>query len=157
MTITDDQPPATNADFELQLITPPLQRGIDRSVPRRADYPAHLTIEPMAWTSVDTSGTAKINESAKRSTSHTDDPSKHRTGESARIWFRTSRIFNENGAWYIAPREGINVGPYHQLRRAQLDAERLIQMLKDHADFGRQVQELTIRQFLHRPQYTRKA
>jgi len=157
MKITDNQPTATNASFELQLLTPPLQRGIDRSVPLRADYPAHLTIEPMAWTSEDTSGTAEINEPAKRSTSRTDDPSKHRTGESARIWFRTSRIFNENGAWYIATREGINVGPYDQLQRAQLDAERLIQMLKDHADSGRQAQELTIRQFLHRPQSTRKA
>jgi len=159
MTAIDDQPPAPDSDieFELQLIVPAVQDAVDRRAPPRTGLPSHLAMEPFAATSGDAEGAALMKDADKRSLPRTDDPSRGRAGESSRTWFRTSRIFNENGAWYIATREGINVGPYHDLRRAQIDAGRLISMLEDYAKFGSQAQELTIRQFLDRPSSTRKS
>jgi len=74
-----------------------------------------------------------------------------RDGEAERTWFRTERVFRENGAWFIATREGINVGPYDNPDSARRDARKLIRLLAQKSVYGPQEQALTIRQFMRRP------
>lgn len=74
-----------------------------------------------------------------------------RSGEPERVWFRTERIFFQNGRWYIATREGIDVGPFADARTARREARHLVKMLAEARKHGEQDAGLTIRQFIHRP------
>lgn len=77
--------------------------------------------------------------------------SQSRDGEATRLWFRTDRVFRQNGWWYISTREHINVGPYETAEEARRDVPRLIELLEEKAPFGEQAQALTIHQFMNRP------
>ncbi len=53
-----------------------------------------------------------------------------RDNESHRVWFRTARVFRENGDWYFSTREAIDVGPYRTELEAQVEADILKNMLR---------------------------
>lgn len=42
-----------------------------------------------------------------------------RKNEADKVWFRGDRCFNADGQWYLATREGVNVGPFTNQRAAQ--------------------------------------
>lgn len=42
-----------------------------------------------------------------------------RKNEEERVWFRSDRCFCANGHWFLATREGVNVGPFTSQRAAQ--------------------------------------
>ncbi|MBX3706818.1 MAG: hypothetical protein KF911_09275 [Pseudomonadales bacterium] len=76
-----------------------------------------------------------------------------RAGEPVRTRFRSDRIVSENGAWYIATREGINVGPYDDPETARREARRLAKLLAEQSELGAEAQALTIRRFMTRPTF----
>lgn len=78
------------------------------------------------------------------------EPPPRRSGEAARVWFRTSRFFNVEDVWFFATREGIDVGPYESKAAAQRDANRLLEILRN---TGTEAEgRLAIYQFKSRPQ-----
>ena len=89
---------------------------------------------------------------ARASTSQAAPPQIRRNDKAIRTWFRGDRVFNQNGAWYISTREGINIGPYATHSQAQRDIPPLIEHLCEPST-GLAVQDdaLTIRQFIARP------
>jgi hypothetical protein len=76
-----------------------------------------------------------------------------RRGEDPRLWFRTERVFFQNGGWYIATREGIDVGPYASAEAARRDESVLIRLLTRNAQNGFDDHALVIRQFITRPRH----
>lgn len=56
---------------------------------------------------------------------------RYRRGESAALWFRTGRVFRVDGQWYFYTREGIDVGPYATEMEAGIEADLLVQRIKD--------------------------
>jgi hypothetical protein len=94
---------------------------------------------------------AAIPASRKRKRPRASTNAAIREGEAIRLWFRTERVFYQNGAWYISTREGIDVGPYEDAPSARADAKRLIQLLMQQSKTSPQSQILTIHQFMHRP------
>jgi len=76
-----------------------------------------------------------------------------RQGEDPRQWFRCDRIFYQNGGWYIATREGIDVGPYANADAARRDEKLLIKLLTRGSGNGFTDQALIIRQFVNRPRH----
>lgn len=76
-----------------------------------------------------------------------------REGEDPRQWFRCDRIFFQNGGWYIATREGIDVGPYANAAAARRDEKQLIKLLTRSSGNGFSEQALIIRQFVNRPRH----
>lgn len=56
-----------------------------------------------------------------------------RDGEPSRMWFRTSRFFLVDEAWFFSTREGIDVGPYATREEAERDASRLLEILQNTA------------------------
>lgn len=42
-----------------------------------------------------------------------------RKNEPERVWFRGERCFNADGKWYLATREGVNIGPFIDRRSAE--------------------------------------
>ena len=75
------------------------------------------------------------------------DPS--RSGESARMWFRSDRCFAVGDQWYFLTREGIDVGPYDSKLEAETEARRLVRLLKKcETDEQRR---LSIYEFVRRP------
>lgn len=78
---------------------------------------------------------------------------RNRQGEDPRAWFRCDRIFFQNGGWYIATREGIDVGPYANAAAARRDEKHLIKLLTRSAGNGLNDQALIIRQFINRPRH----
>jgi hypothetical protein len=76
-----------------------------------------------------------------------------RAGEDPRQWFRCDRIFFQNGGWYIATREGIDVGPYANAAAARRDEKQLIKLLTRSSGNGFSDQALIIRQFVNRPRH----
>lgn len=53
-----------------------------------------------------------------------------RSGEKPRVRFRTNRFFSAGGQWYFATRETVDVGPYATRADAELDAGRLLEILR---------------------------
>jgi hypothetical protein len=53
-----------------------------------------------------------------------------REGESQGVWFRTSRYFAVDDAWFFATRENVDVGPYQSKEAAETDVARLLAILK---------------------------
>lgn len=53
-----------------------------------------------------------------------------RHGEPARLWYRSDRIFCVDSAWYFHTREGLDVGPYRCQFDAELEADLLLQKLR---------------------------
>jgi hypothetical protein len=76
------------------------------------------------------------------------DPS-HRDGEQPGQHFRGDRCVMVNGQWFVATREGIDVGPYTTRDAAEAVASRLASMLHgiDDAEISRQF----IREFMLLP------
>jgi hypothetical protein len=56
-------------------------------------------------------------------------PMEVRKGEPPRSWFRSSRFFKVDSAWFIATREGIDVGPFESESQARRHGRRLIESL----------------------------
>ena len=56
-----------------------------------------------------------------------------RCEEEARTWFRSDRFFRSNDNWYFHTREGTAVGPYRSRFDAEIDAGRLLALLRDKA------------------------
>jgi hypothetical protein len=52
-----------------------------------------------------------------------------RIGEAPGSHFRSDRCVHVNGAWYVATREGVDVGPYRSRERAQTAAAELTRKL----------------------------
>ena len=57
-----------------------------------------------------------------------------RCEEEARTWFRSDRFFRSNDNWYFHTREGTAVGPYRSRFDAEIDAGRLLALLRDTPD-----------------------
>lgn len=57
-----------------------------------------------------------------------------RTGEPPSKHFRSERCIQVNGDWYVATREGIEVGPYKTRERAEAAAAQLAKQLAGIAD-----------------------
>jgi hypothetical protein len=55
----------------------------------------------------------------------------NRQHESARTWFRSDRFFRSNEKWYFHTREGAQIGPYATRFDAEIDAGRLLALLRD--------------------------
>lgn len=58
----------------------------------------------------------------------------NRRHESARTWFRSDRFFRCNDQWYFHTREGSAVGPYRTRFEAEIDAGRLLALLRNTPD-----------------------
>jgi len=54
-----------------------------------------------------------------------------RADEESKTWFRNARIYENEGAWFFATREKIDVGPYTSLKEAEIDVQVLIANLKN--------------------------
>ena len=63
-----------------------------------------------------------------------------------RLWFRSSRVFADNGKWYFHTREGIDMGPYESQFEAEIEAEMLKELLQENAPV--EGADGVIRQFL---------
>ncbi len=59
---------------------------------------------------------------------------RNRGHEQARTWFRSDRFFRCNDKWYFHTREGSAVGPYASRFDAEIDAGRLLALLRDTPD-----------------------
>lgn len=55
----------------------------------------------------------------------------NRRHESVRTWFRSDRFYRSNDKWYFQTREGTQVGPYATRFEAEIDAGRLLALLRD--------------------------
>ncbi|MDZ7670044.1 MAG: DUF6316 family protein [Gammaproteobacteria bacterium] len=58
----------------------------------------------------------------------------NRKYERPRTWFRSDRFFRSNEHWYFHTREGTAVGPYRTRFEAEVDAGRLMALLRDTAE-----------------------
>lgn len=54
-----------------------------------------------------------------------------RASELPKVRFRTKRVFRENGDWYFSTRECIDVGPYRTELEATVEADILMNMLRE--------------------------
>jgi hypothetical protein len=48
-----------------------------------------------------------------------------RKDEAPRTWFRSKRIFRNEGEWFIRTREGVDVGPFPTKAAAEAEADAL--------------------------------
>lgn len=55
----------------------------------------------------------------------------NRGNEATKLWFRTPRLFRANGYWYFCTRENIDVGPYRTEFEANVEADILINLLRE--------------------------
>lgn len=81
----------------------------------------------------------------------TNDSRKSRAGEAERTWFRSDRIFRLGEAWYIATREGIDVGPYGTLAEARHHCAKLIAQLARIDNEA--AAAIAVREFNERPRF----
>jgi hypothetical protein len=58
---------------------------------------------------------------------------KNRCGETQTVPFRSGRLFEINGSWYLALRQALPKGPYESKQEALAD---LLELLRQHAMFG---------------------
>lgn len=58
----------------------------------------------------------------------------NRRKEKPRTWFRSDRFFRCNDKWYFHTREGSAVGPYDSRFDAEVDAGRLLALLRNTPD-----------------------
>jgi hypothetical protein len=58
-------------------------------------------------------------------------PMNQRASEPPKVRFRTKRVFRENGNWYFSTRECIDVGPYRTELEATVEADILMNLLRD--------------------------
>jgi hypothetical protein len=72
-----------------------------------------------------------------------------RKGEPKKVWFRTGRIFSVGNAFFVATREGVDVGPYNSEHEAIRDSKRLSKFLAQN-DGSISAAQL-IHEFKHRP------
>lgn len=55
----------------------------------------------------------------------------NRRHERPKTWFRSDRFFRSNEQWYFHTREGTAIGPYRTRFEAEIDAGRLMALLRD--------------------------
>ncbi len=53
-----------------------------------------------------------------------------RSDETLRTWFRSDRVFIEQGNWFFHTREGVEVGPYESQFEAEIEAGLLRELLR---------------------------
>ena len=76
-------------------------------------------------------------------------PGDARKGERHRPWFRSSRFFKMDQAWFFSTREGIDVGPYDSMKHARRDERRLVKLLAEATNSAKAT--MLIHEFKHRP------
>ena len=54
-----------------------------------------------------------------------------RAGESNKTWSRSDRVFSVGMAWFIATREGIDIGPFNSKKEAQQHTNRVVSLLSE--------------------------
>ena len=54
-----------------------------------------------------------------------------RAGETHRRWFRSDRIFSVGMAWFIATREGIDIGPFNSRKEAKRREKHVVHFLTE--------------------------
>jgi len=54
-----------------------------------------------------------------------------RAGESNKTWSRSDRVFSIGMAWFIATREGIDIGPFNSKKEAQQHTNRVVSLLSE--------------------------
>lgn len=57
-----------------------------------------------------------------------------RKNEPEKTWFRGERCFSADGQWYLATREGVNIGPFSDQRAAQRSISLYLKSLSDRKD-----------------------
>ncbi len=60
-----------------------------------------------------------------------DSSPKVRSGEEAKVWYRSDRVFHSDGAWYFHTREGVDIGPFSCHFDAELESSILINKLRE--------------------------
>lgn len=55
-----------------------------------------------------------------------------RKNEQEKVWFRGERCFNADGNWYLATREGVDIGPFPDQRAAQRAIGGYLKSLREH-------------------------
>lgn len=58
----------------------------------------------------------------------------NRRNERPKTWFRSDRFFRSNEQWYFHTREGCAIGPYRTRFDAEVDAGRLLAILRNTPD-----------------------
>ena len=56
-------------------------------------------------------------------------PVQVRDGERQKLWFRSARVFQVDGVWFFATREGVDIGPFDSETEAKKNEHRLISLL----------------------------
>ena len=59
---------------------------------------------------------------------------RNRQGESGKRPFRSGRLFKVDNEWYVATREGVNLGPYESREEAEGAIDSFIKVLTDEGD-----------------------
>jgi len=49
------------------------------------------------------------------------------------LWFRSSRVFASDGKWFFQTREGVDMGPYDSPFEAEVEAQMLMELLRENA------------------------
>lgn len=70
----------------------------------------------------------------------------NRRHERSKTWFRSDRFFRSNEKWYFHTREGSAVGPYGTRFEAEVDAGRLMALLRNspEADSARLIRDFVM-------------
>jgi hypothetical protein len=55
----------------------------------------------------------------------------YRKGELAKVWYRTDRCFRVGEDWFIATREGDDIGPFKSRLAAERAAPKYVKILED--------------------------
>lgn len=59
-----------------------------------------------------------------------------RRGEQEKVWFRTQRYFSVGSDWYVATREGVDVGPFKSRTEAASSIGRYLNGVRIRKDAG---------------------
>lgn len=67
-----------------------------------------------------------------------------REGESKKVWFRTDRCFRVGDQWYVATREGKDVGPYSSRIEAERSVPRYVKIMKQDSRYDMYARKLAL-------------
>lgn len=81
----------------------------------------------------------------------TNESRKARRGEPVRTRYRSERVFRSGQEWFIATREGIDVGPYGSLEEARHEIVKLVAILSQIDNEA--AAAVVIREFRERPRF----
>lgn len=141
----------TASETQAQFIAMSKDRQTEAKTTARGSRRTRARWHPSTWFSSTESGNDQSAESTDRAGTPAPTPRRERDADQVRVWYRTERVFYQNGAWYIATREGIDVGPYANSAAARRDSKRLIELLMHDARSGKKNHALTIHEFMLRP------